>query len=90
MAACQPKAAGVTLIYRSRARAKVTTSVNCLAGYHAPNSASRFLHIALAARDQMHMGVVNRLPSSFAAVHADIEAAYQSILFHYVGPHFIQ
>ena len=38
----------------------------------------------------MHMGVVNRLPSSFAAVHADIEAAYQSILFHYLDPNLIQ
>ena len=38
----------------------------------------------------MHMGVVNRLPSSFAAVHADIEAAYRNVLFHYVGSSFIQ
>jgi hypothetical protein len=38
----------------------------------------------------MHMGVVNRLPSSLAAVHADIEATYQSVLFHYVGSNFIQ
>ena len=72
------------------AMAKPAISVNCLTGYHPPNSASRFLHIALAARDQMHMGVVNRLPSSFAAIHADIEAAYRSILFKDIDPHFVQ
>jgi hypothetical protein len=33
---------------------------------------------------------VNRLPSSFAAVHADIEAAYKSILFPHVSSNFIQ
>ena len=38
----------------------------------------------------MHMGVVNRLPSSFTAVHANIEAAYRSILFQYLDPKLVQ
>jgi hypothetical protein len=48
------------------------------------------MHIALTARDQMHMSVGNRLPSSFAAVHADIEAANRRIPPQYVGSNFIQ
>ncbi len=38
----------------------------------------------------MHVGVVNRLPSSCAAVHADIEAAYRSIFIEDTDPHFVQ
>ena len=85
MSAAQPK-----LEISAHVMAKATTSVNRLAGYHTPNSASRFLHISLATGDQMHVGVVNRLPSSCAAVHADIEAAYRSIFIEDTDPHFVQ
>ena len=53
-------------------------------------AASRVWHIALTTGDQVHMGVADSLPSSFAAIHADIEAAYRSILFQYIDPYFIQ
>ena len=77
-------------MHAADAMAKPAISVSCLTGYHSPNAASRFLHIALAARDQMHMGVVNRLPSSFAVIDADIEAAYRNILSMDIDPQFVQ
>ena len=41
--------ASLFLICRQSRASQVTISVNGLAGYHTPNSASGFLHIALAA-----------------------------------------
>ena len=38
----------------------------------------------------MHMSVVNRLPSRFAVIDADIEAAYRNILSKDIYPHFVQ
>jgi len=38
----------------------------------------------------MHMSVANSLAGGFATVHADIEAAYRSIPFHYIDPNFVQ
>ena len=38
----------------------------------------------------MHMGMVNRLPRSFAAIDADVEAAYRSIPSKDIYPHFVQ
>ena len=38
----------------------------------------------------MHMGITNRLPSRFAVIHADIEAAHRNILSKDIFPHFVQ
>ena len=85
MSAAQPK-----LEISAHVMAKATTLVSRLSRYHSPNAASRVVHIALATRDQMHMGVVNHLPRSWAAVHSDIEATHRRVLFHSYRPELDQ
>lgn len=70
--------------------ARGASSVGSLTGYHPPHTTSRVLHVAMATRDQVDMGVANGLASTLAAVHADVEAAHRSILLHNLGPLPIQ
>jgi hypothetical protein len=72
---------------RSPARGSL---VGGLARYHPPHATSRVLDIALTTRDQVYVGVANSLSGSIAAIHADVEPAYGSILLHYLDPNFIQ
>jgi hypothetical protein len=52
-----------------------------------PNVALRF---EVAAISKRHVGVVNSLSGSITAVHTNVEAAYRSILLHYLDPKPIQ
>jgi len=47
------------------------------------------LHITSAARDQMHMGMVDRLAGSLPVIDADIEAEYRTIPSEDLCPHFV-
>ena len=54
------------------------------------HATSWVLHIALTTRDQVDMCVFDGLPSSLAAVHADVEAAHPECLFSGSRPYSVQ
>ena len=49
-------------------------SVVTFAGDQVPDASSRVFYVALVPRDQMNVGMVNRLASVFAAIDTDVES----------------
>ena len=64
--------------------------IDTFAGHHSSDATSRVLHIALATRDEMNVGVTDNLTGYISVVHAYIEATHRGIFLHYLSADLVQ
>ena len=66
---------------------EIETSANVSVALHpgddAPESSSGIFHVSLAARNQVDVSMIDRLPCCITTVRADIEARHPGVIVRY-------